>query len=92
MLVAGIGVAGDNFSSSMANIGFFFPKANEGLALGINAAGKEVYIQNVCFVRAIPTVLTLVLIRMFMDNLPLPKQSPKSMLSIFGNKHTWFMT
>lgn len=26
MLVAGIGVAGGNFSSSMANIGFFFPK------------------------------------------------------------------
>lgn len=37
LLVAGIGIAGANFSSSMANIGFFFPKAQKGLALGINA-------------------------------------------------------
>ena len=114
MLVALIGIAGGNFSSSMANIGFFFPKKNKGLALGINAGvgnlgvsliyltapillgmsfggifgdplinvktGAEVYIQS------------LVLIWIFMDNLPLPKQSPKSILSIFGNKHTWLMT
>ena len=37
LLVAFIGIAGANFSASMANIGFFFPKANKGLALGINA-------------------------------------------------------
>ena len=125
MLVAGIGIAGGNFSSSMANIGFFFPKANKGLALGINAgvgnlgvsliyltapillgmsfgglfgdplintSGKEVYIQSVCYAWAVPTILTLALIWIFMDNLPLPKQSPKSMMSIFGNKHTWLMT
>ena len=126
MLVALIGVAGGNFSSSMANIGFFFPKKNKGLALGINAGvgnlgvsliyltapillgmsfgglfgapllnvktGAEVYIQSVCYAWAVPTVLTLVLIWLFMDNLPLPKQSPKSILSIFGNKHTWLMT
>ena len=121
LLVAGIGIAGANFSSSMANIGFFFPKAQKGLALGINAgignlgvsliyltapmllgasfgglfgdplinaAGKEVYIQNVCYFWAIPTALTLVLVWMFMDNLPIPKQSPRSMMSIFGNRHT----
>ena len=125
MLVAFVGVAGGNFASSMANIGFFFPKANKGLALGINAgvgnlgvsliyltaplllgwnlssffgeglknaAGNMVYIQNVCYFWAVPTVITLGLIWMFMDNLPLPKQSPKSMFSIFGNKHTWLMT
>lgn len=124
MLVAGIGVAGGNFSSSMANIGFFFPKKNKGLALGINAgvgnlgvsliyltapillgwnlgifgaplinsAGKEVFLQNVCYFWAVPTILTLILIWIFMDNLPIPKQSPKSILSIFGNKHTWLMT
>lgn len=121
LLVAGIGIAGANFSSSMANIGFFFPKAQKGLALGINAgignlgvsliyltapmllgmsfggifgapllneAGKEVYIQSVCYFWAIPTALTLILVWMFMDNLPIPKQSPRSMMSIFGNKHT----
>lgn len=124
MLVAGIGVAGGNFSSSMANIGFFFPKKNKGLALGINAgvgnlgvsliyltapillgwnlgifgaplinkAGEEVFLQNVCYFWAVPTILTLILIWIFMDNLPIPKQSPKSILSIFGNKHTWLMT
>ena len=124
ILVAFIGVAGGNFSSSMANIGFFFPKKNKGLALGINAgvgnlgvsliyltapllmgwnlgifgaplinkAGGEVFLQNVCYFWAVPTVLTLILIWIFMDNLNIPKQSPKSILSIFGNKHTWLMT
>ena len=123
LLVSFIGIAGANFSASMANIGFFFPKAHKGLALGINAGvgnlgvsliyltaplllgwnlssffgpGVEtpngmMYVQNVCYFWTVPTALTLVLIWMFMDNLPLPKQSPKSMLSIFGNKHTWLM-
>ena len=124
LLVAFIGIAGANFSASMANIGFFFPKANKGLALGINAGvgnlgvsliyltapillgwnlssffgdglptanGSIIYLQNVCYFWAVPTLITLVLIWLFMDNLPLPKQSPKSMLSIFGNKHTWLM-
>ena len=122
-LVSFIGIAGANFSASMANIGFFFPKANKGFALGINAGignlgvsliyltapillgwnlsslfGEGVpgpdgmmYVQNVCYFWTIPTALTLVLIWLFMDNLPLPKQSPKSMMSIFGNKHTWLM-
>ena len=123
LLVSFIGIAGANFSASMANIGFFFPKANKGFALGINAGignlgvsliyltapillgwnlsslfGEGVpgpdgmmYVQNVCYFWTIPTALTLVLVWLFMDNLPLPKQSPKSMMSIFRNKHTWLM-
>ena len=123
LLVAFIGIAGANFSASMANIGFFFPKANKGFALGVNAgvgnlgvsliyltaplllgwnlsslfgagvAGPDgmMYVQNVFYFWIIPTILTLGLIWKFMDNLPLPKQSPKSILSIFGNKHTWLM-
>ena len=123
LLVSFIGIAGANFSASMANIGFFFPKANKGFALGINAGignlgvsliyltapillgwnlsslfGEGVpgpdgmmYVQNVCYFWTIPTALTLVLVWLFMDNLPLQKQSPKSMMSIFGNKHTWLM-
>ena len=123
LLVSFIGIAGATFSASMANIGFFFPKANKGFALGINAGignlgvsliyltapillgwnlsslfGEGVpgpdgmmYVQNVCYFWTIPTALTLVLVWLFMDNLPLPKQSPKSMMSIFGNKHTWLM-
>lgn len=105
LLVSFIGIAGANFSASMANIGFFFPKAHKGLALGINAGvgnlgvsliyltaplllgwnlssffgpGVEtpngmMYVQNVCYFWTVPTALTLVLIWMFMDNLPLPK-------------------
>ncbi|HEX7297666.1 MAG TPA: nitrate/nitrite transporter [Solirubrobacteraceae bacterium] len=33
------GVGGGNFSSSMANISFFYPERLKGLALGLNAAG-----------------------------------------------------
>ncbi|MFT4035284.1 MAG: nitrate/nitrite transporter [Patulibacter sp.] len=33
------GFGGGNFSSSMANISFFYPEGKKGLALGINAAG-----------------------------------------------------
>ena len=33
------GFGGGNFSSSMANISFFFPEGRKGFALGINAAG-----------------------------------------------------
>jgi NNP family nitrate/nitrite transporter-like MFS transporter len=33
------GVGGGNFSSSMANISFFYPEKKKGLALGLNAAG-----------------------------------------------------
>lgn len=32
------GIGGGNFSSSMANISFFYPERRKGLALGINAA------------------------------------------------------
>jgi NNP family nitrate/nitrite transporter-like MFS transporter len=33
------GVGGGNFSSSMANISFFYPEKKKGIALGLNAAG-----------------------------------------------------
>ncbi len=33
------GVGGGNFSSSMANISFFYPERRKGIALGLNAAG-----------------------------------------------------
>ena len=33
------GLGGGNFSSSMANISFFYPESRKGVALGINAAG-----------------------------------------------------
>ncbi|MGH3861649.1 MFS transporter [Actinokineospora sp.] len=36
---AATGLGGGNFSSSMANISFFYPESKKGLALGLNAAG-----------------------------------------------------
>ncbi len=36
------GVGGGNFSSSMANISFFYPERQKGLALGLNAAGGNI--------------------------------------------------
>jgi len=37
LLAAFCGFGGGNFSSSMANISFFYPKKRQGLALGLNA-------------------------------------------------------
>lgn len=121
-----LGIAGANFSSSMANIGHFFPRSKRGTALGINAGignlgvsiiflmapivmgmtifaplvgspqtlsdGTIIFLQNTCYVGIIQIFITLGLIAKYMDNLPLPKQSPASMMSIFTNKHTWLMT
>ncbi|MPY78587.1 MAG: MFS transporter [Actinophytocola sp.] len=43
LILAGLaGFGGGNFSSSMANISFFFPEHKKGTALGINAAGGNI--------------------------------------------------
>src|SRR5947208_6179658 len=39
LCAATAGVGGGNFSSSMANISFFYPEKKKGVALGLNAAG-----------------------------------------------------
>jgi NNP family nitrate/nitrite transporter-like MFS transporter len=41
------GLGGGNFASSMANISFFFPDREKGLALGLNAAGGNIGVSNV---------------------------------------------
>ncbi|MBB5912283.1 NNP family nitrate/nitrite transporter-like MFS transporter [Nocardia transvalensis] len=57
LLAALAGVGGGNFSSSMANINFFFPEGKKGAALGINAAGGNLGVaQTQLFV---PLVITL---------------------------------
>ena len=59
LLVSFIGIAGANFSASMANIGFFFPKAHKGLALGINAGiGKLLPLLPLKIVRRIDVLRT----------------------------------
>jgi len=50
------GLGGGNFSSSMANISFFFPKAKKGLATGLNAGIGNLGVSLVQFV--VPVVVT----------------------------------
>lgn len=56
------------------------------------AAGGVIYLQNACYVWIIPIIIALFAIWKWMDNLPIPRQSPQVMFSIFGKKHTWLMT
>ena len=51
------GFGGGNFASSMANISFFFPKAQKGTALGINAGLGNLGVSLVQFV--VPLVITV---------------------------------
>ncbi len=49
------GVGGGNFASSMANISYFYPAAEKGRALGVNAAGGNLGTAAVQF--AVPLVI-----------------------------------
>ncbi len=51
------GLGGGNFASSMANISFFFPKAQKGYALGMNAGLGNLGVSAVQFV--VPLVITM---------------------------------
>ena len=50
------GLGGANFSSSMANISFFFPKAEKGTAMGLNAGLGNLGVSVAQFV--VPLVIT----------------------------------
>ncbi len=51
------GFGGGNFASSMANISFFYPKAQQGTALGMNAGLGNLGVSVVQFV--VPLVITI---------------------------------
>lgn len=57
MLALLCGFGGGNFASSMANISFFFPKAQKGYALGMNAGLGNLGVSTVQFV--VPLVITV---------------------------------
>jgi MFS transporter, NNP family, nitrate/nitrite transporter len=57
ILAALAGFGGGNFSSSMANINFFFPEGKKGSALGINAAGGNLGVAQTQLV--LPLLITL---------------------------------
>jgi MFS transporter, NNP family, nitrate/nitrite transporter len=50
------GLGGANFASSMSNISFFFPKAEKGTAMGLNAGLGNLGVSGVQF--AVPLVVT----------------------------------
>ena len=54
---AAMGLGGGNFSSSMANISFFYPEGKKGLALGLNAAGGNLGVAVTQLV--VPIVITI---------------------------------
>lgn len=56
ILAALCGLGGGNFASSMANISFFYPKKEKGLALGLNAGIGNLGVSAVQFVT--PLVIT----------------------------------
>jgi NNP family nitrate/nitrite transporter-like MFS transporter len=51
------GFGGGNFSSSMANISFFYPEGKKGLALGMNAAGGNLGVAITQLI--VPIVITI---------------------------------
>src|SRR2546426_8881810 len=57
LCAATAGVGGGNFSSSMANISFFYPERKKGFALGLNAAGGNLGVAVVQLV--VPLVLII---------------------------------
>jgi NNP family nitrate/nitrite transporter-like MFS transporter len=55
VVAATAGLGGGNFASSMANISFFYPDREKGLALGLNAAGGNLGVSIVQLV--VPLVI-----------------------------------
>ncbi|GAA3629926.1 NNP family nitrate/nitrite transporter-like MFS transporter [Lentzea atacamensis] len=54
---AAMGLGGGNFSSSMANISFFYPEGKKGLALGMNAAGGNLGVAITQLI--VPVIITI---------------------------------
>jgi NNP family nitrate/nitrite transporter-like MFS transporter len=50
LVAATAGLGGGNFAASMANISYFYPDSQKGLALGLNAAGGNIGVSFVQFV------------------------------------------
>ncbi|NHN57126.1 NarK/NasA family nitrate transporter [Calidifontibacter sp. DB0510] len=69
IVAAFAGLGGGNFASSMTNISFFYPAAQKGKALGLNAAGGNVGTAAVQF--AVPFVVVFGAATVADPNLPL---------------------
>ncbi|MEX0957693.1 MAG: NarK family nitrate/nitrite MFS transporter [Burkholderiales bacterium] len=56
------GLGGGNFSSSMANISFFFPKERKGSALGVNAGLGNLGVSSVQFLTPLVIIMPIWLV------------------------------
>jgi len=107
LAAATAGFGGGNFSSSMANISYFYPEGRKGLALGLNAAGGNVGVAVTLLV--VPIAIAaggielaglmwtpLILLAAFgafrfMDNLTNARSSFCDQRVIVHQRHTWLM-
>lgn len=67
-IAAAAGFGGGNFSSSMANITYFYPAKEKGAALGVNAAGGNLGVAVAQF--TVPIVVTAFAFGALQPNLP----------------------
>ena len=82
------GFGGGNFSSSMSNISFFFPKERKGSALGVNAGLGNLGVSVVQFLS--PIIISLAA-WFFMNDIADAKASFATQAAIFRSKHNWLM-
>ena len=102
------GVGGGNFSSSMANISFFYPERHKGFALGLNAAGGNLGVAVAQLVTPLVILagglafaglvwIPLVVIAMlgallYMDSLTQAKADTRSYARAVKQPQTWIMS
>ncbi|MEV4218030.1 MFS transporter [Nonomuraea sp. ATR24] len=107
-IAAVAGVGGGNFASSMANITYFYPRARQGVALGLNAAGGNIGVSSVQLVMPlvigafglaaagwfwVPFIVVAAgCAYFFMDNLSSAKASPREQLAVAGRAQTWILS
>ncbi|GGO74781.1 MFS transporter [Nonomuraea cavernae] len=109
LLIAALaGVGGGNFASSMANITYFYPRSQQGVALGLNAAGGNIGVSSVQLVMPLViggfglaaagwfwvplVVLAAACAWFFMDNLTSARTSSREQLAVAGRAQTWIMS
>ncbi|QYC43749.1 Nitrate/nitrite transporter NarK [Nonomuraea coxensis DSM 45129] len=108
VIAALAGFGGGNFASSMANITYFYPRAKQGVALGLNAAGGNVGVSSVQLVMPlvigafglaaagwfwIPFIVVAAACAwFFMDNLTTARANPREQVAVAGKAQTWIMS
>ncbi|MEU6710084.1 MFS transporter [Nonomuraea sp. NPDC046802] len=108
VIAALAGFGGGNFASSMANITYFYPRNQQGVALGLNAAGGNIGVSSVQLVMPLVIgalglaaagwfwipfiVVAAVCAWFFMDNLTSAKADPREQLAVAGKAQTWIMS